>query len=40
MLNHQCLKVKNSLLELEKYFMQLKDKEWIEREEKIKREIH
>ena len=32
--NNQFLKVKNSLLELEKYFMELKD-----RQEKIKREV-
>ena len=37
--NNQFLKVKNSLLELEKYFMELKDIELKERQEKIKREV-
>ena len=36
---NQVLKVKNSLLELEKDFMELKDKELKDREVKIKREI-
>ena len=35
----QFLKVRNSLLELEKYFIELKDKELKDREAKIKREI-
>ena len=35
----QFLKVRNSLLELEKYFIELKDKELKDREVKIKREI-
>ena len=35
--NH-FLKVKNSLLELEKYFIELKDRELKHREEKIKRD--
>ena len=35
----QFLKVKNSLLNLEKDFMELKDRELKDREEKIKREI-
>ena len=35
----QVLKVKNSLLELEKDFMELKDKELKDKEVKIKREI-
>ena len=34
MLNNQFLKVKNSLLELEKDFMELKDRELKDREEK------
>ena len=33
------MKVKNSLLELEKYFIELRDKELKDREVKIKREI-
>ena len=33
------LKIKNSLLELEKYFIELKDKELKDRDEQIKREI-
>ena len=33
----QFLKVKNSLLELEKYYIELKDKESQDREIKIKR---
>ena len=37
--NNQFLKVKNSLLDLEKYFKELKDRELKDREEKIKREI-
>ena len=36
---NQCLKVKNSLLELEKDFIELKDIELKDREVKIKREI-
>ena len=35
----QLLKVKNSLLELEKYFVELKDIELKDREVKIKRDI-
>ena len=35
----QFLKVKNSLLNLEKDFMELRDRELKDREEKIKREI-
>ena len=38
MQNKQFLKVKNSLLELEKDFMELKDRE-IKRQEEIKREM-
>ena len=37
--NNQFLKVKNSLLELEKYFLELKDIELKDRQEKIKREV-
>ena len=37
--NNQFLKVKNSLLELEKYFMELKDIELKDRQEKNKREV-
>ena len=37
--NNQFLKVKNSLLELEKYFMELKDIELKDRQERIKREV-
>ena len=37
--NYQFLKVKNSLLELEKAFMELKDGESKDRKEKIKRRI-
>ena len=36
--NNQFLKVKNSLLELEKYNIELKDKEFKDREVRIKRE--
>ena len=39
MRNNQFLKVINSLLELEKEFKELKDKDLKDREEKIKREI-
>ena len=39
MQNNQFLKVKNSLLELEKDFKELKERELKDREEKIKREI-
>ena len=39
MRKNQFLNVKNSLLELEKYFIKLKDKELKDREVKIKREI-
>ena len=39
MWKNQFLKVKNSLLELEKYFIKVKEKELKDREEKIKREI-
>ena len=39
MWNNQFLKVKNSLLELEKDFMELTDRELKDREEKIKREL-
>ena len=39
MRKNQFLKVKNSLLELEKYFLELKDRELKDREVKIKREI-
>ena len=39
MQNDQFLKVKNSLLESEKDFMELKDRELKDREEKIKGEI-
>ena len=39
MQNNQFLKVKNSLLELEKNFMELKGRELKDSEEKIKREI-
>ena len=39
MLRKQLLKVENSLLELEKDFIQLKDKELKDREVKIKREV-
>ena len=39
MRNNQFLKVKNSLLELEKDFTEWKDRELKDREEKIKREI-
>ena len=39
MQNYQFLKVKNSLLELEKAFMELKDGESKDRKEKIKRRI-
>ena len=36
---NQFLKVKNSLLELEQYFIELKDRELKDREVKIEREI-
>ena len=36
--NNQFLKVKNSLLELEKYNIELKDRELKDREVRIKRE--
>ena len=36
---NQFLKVKGSLLELEKYFIELKDRELEDREVKTKREI-
>ena len=39
MQKNQSLKVKNSLLELEKYFVELKDIELKDREVKIKRDI-
>ena len=39
MWKNQFLNVKNNLLELEKYFIKLKDKELKDREVKIKREI-
>ena len=39
MRNNQFLRVKNSLLELEKDFMELTDRELKDRKEKIKREI-
>ena len=39
MQKNQFLKVKNSLLELEKDFIEVKDRELKEREVKIKREI-
>ena len=39
MWKNQLVKVKNSLLELEKDFIKLKDWEWKDREVKIKREI-
>ena len=39
MQNNQFLKVKNNLLESEKDFMELKDRELKDREEKIKGEI-
>ena len=39
MQNNQLLKVKNTLLELEKYFVELKDIELKNREVKIKRDI-
>ena len=39
MRKNQFLKVKNSLSELEKYFIELKDRELKDREVKIKREI-
>ena len=39
MRNNQFLKVKNTLIELEKDFMELKDRELKDREEKIKSEI-
>ena len=38
MRNNQCLNVKNSLLELEKDVIELKDRELKDREVKIKRE--
>ena len=39
MQNNQLLKVKNSLVGLEKYFVELKDIELKDREVKIKRDI-
>ena len=39
MRNIQFLKIKSSLLELENDFMEVKDRELKDREEKIKREI-
>ena len=39
MKKNQFLKVKGSLLELEKYFIELKDRELEDREVKTKREI-
>ena len=39
MRENQFLKIKNSLLELEKDFIELKDRKWNDREVKIKREI-
>ena len=39
MRRNQFLKVNNSLVELEKDFIELKDRELKDREEKIKREI-
>ena len=39
MRKNQFFKVNNSLLELEKDFIELKDRELEDREEKIKREI-
>ena len=39
MQNNQFLKVKNNLLELEKDFMELKDRELKDRKEKIKSKI-
>ena len=39
MLNNHILKVKSSLLDFEKDFQELKDKELKDREKKIKREI-
>ena len=39
MQKNQFLKVRNSLLELEKDFIEVKDRELKEREVKIKREI-
>ena len=39
MMKNQFLKIKNSLLELEKDFIELKDREFKNREEKIKKEI-
>ena len=39
MQKNQFLKVKNSLLELEKYFIELKNSELKDREVKVKREI-
>ena len=38
MAKNQFLKVKNSILELEKYFIELKNRELEDREVKIKRE--
>ena len=37
--NNQFLKVKNSLLELEKFFMEVKHRKLKNREEKIEKEI-
>ena len=39
MQSNQSLRVKNSFLELEKYFMELTDRELKDRKENIKREI-
>ena len=39
MRRNQCLKVKNSLLELKRYFIESKDRELKDRDLKIKREI-
>ena len=39
MQNSQFLKVKDNILELEQFFMELKEGELKDREEKIKREI-
>ena len=39
MQNYQFLKVQNTPLELENNFLELKDREWKDRKQKIKREI-
>lgn len=39
MRRNQCLKVKDSLLELKRYFIESKDRELKDRDLKIKREI-